>query len=433
MPFKGQGEQVLAVEAAVEQVVRDEHTFISGARVIGTARKMGLTKVTDRNLARVSAKLQVDALLYGNVSQEDGVTTLKVLVRSGRSGAPVGEPFTVKFKGTEIEGKARKELVSRLEQKVAAAKKARVADEEDEEEDNRRDPDSEDLVERNSDEEEDEGARDQEEEEERDSSLSKLSPEERAEMQRSRAVEVHGGFSLAQRQLKFKATAGLGTNAPRGYSGFVPAVELEGEVYPGVLADSTGFFRNVGVILHVHKSAFLESQFPDNPMISLPTSYFRYGLGVFYRIHFDKASLKLGFGFNKSNFTIDRSAAMGTDIGFPNVSYRFVDPGARFRYPLGDKLALNLDGRAMVVFASGEIQQRNQYGAGTVFGVEADVNIVYAIGERLSVEGGVRGTGFLLKFKGNGERSDRNGDAMSDVSGAVDRYLGAYVLGGYAF
>jgi hypothetical protein len=436
MPFKGQ--DVDAVQGAVEDALRDDYQMVSDARVIGTARKMGLTKATDDNLARVARKLSIDALIYAQLIRDGKKLELRVLVRSGKTGAAVGDPFEVKLAGERLEGKQRQEFLSKIADKIA-----RVGVRPDR---NRQDPDSEELSERDGsdreerelrdrDRERDERDREKDAEEaaERERMLESLSPEQRADLERSRAVVLSAGAGVTQRSLTFSGGGNLGGNAPPDYSGIMPMVQLDGEIYPWAFKlTQTGWKRHIGVIVNFEKSMFLESQAPDNPMMTIPSDHTRYGLGVVYRMLLgdgpSEPTLKFSMGFNKSSFSTSNNI-----LDLPNVSYTFVDPGAILHYPFSPNWSANFVLRGLMVLSAGQIQDASQYGAGTAFGFDADANVSYAIGKKLSLKLGAHFDGFLMKFTKQGMKSDRNLDGQKDISGAFDRYLGGYLLAGYWF
>ena len=66
--------------------------------------------------------------------------------------------------------------------------------------------------------------------------------------------------------------------------------------------------------------------------------------------------------------------------------------------------------------------------------MDVDVGIEYKILRRLSLKIGGRYRHMSFKFNGMGELTDREPtDNIQDVTGALDRYLGGYLLTTYLF
>jgi hypothetical protein len=137
--------------------------------------------------------------------------------------------------------------------------------------------------------------------------------------------------------------------------------------------------------------------------------------------------------YSQLSFQIDKTDAP-VDIDVPNVAYQYIDPGLAFRLPLaGGTVAVSAEARLALVTASGEIQEVSQYGAASMLGLDGDLGLEYRVMPRLGIRGGVRYTGISFAFDGSGELTNRDADAEPDVSGALDRYLGGYLVAGYSF
>jgi hypothetical protein len=222
---------------------------------------------------------------------------------------------------------------------------------------------------------------------------------------------------------------------PNGYSGsLVPAVFVNGELYPFAFGGKEGGLAGLGVAAYFERALVIKSKLMDT---EYDTTQTRFGGGVRYRINFGSSAtsptLKVLLGINHEDFSIDRGTA---DLGFPNVGYTYVDIGASGRIPLGSpKLALLLDARYLQVLDAGEITSTNFYGSGGVIGFDALAGVEYLFSKR----GIFRVTGhyqrFAYSFDGNGRLSNnRDGDPTTqDVGGATDQFFGVFALAGYLF
>jgi hypothetical protein len=121
------------------------------------------------------------------------------------------------------------------------------------------------------------------------------------------------------------------------------------------------------------------------------------------------------------------------EIDVPNTEYEWIDPGARFRMPVGAKAAVHLEGHALLVMNAGEIQLPEQYGGATITGADVDAGVEYWVTHQFLVRVGARYTALGFSYVGNGEQTDRNNDGETDVGGALDSYLGGYATVGAAF
>ncbi len=170
----------------------------------------------------------------------------------------------------------------------------------------------------------------------------------------------------------------------------------------------------------------------------LPTVQRRYGVGATYRLLLGRSegspSVEVKVGYSKSKFKIDKSKIpTGVNLDVPNTIYTWIDPGLRFRMPLGQAAALHAEGRFLAVMGTGEMQKPTQYGAAKVTGFDAEVGMEYWLTSRYLVRAGGRYTALGYDYQGNGVLTDRDGDGAVDVGGALDAYLAGYIAVGAAF
>jgi len=259
---------------------------------------------------------------------------------------------------------------------------------------------------------------------------------------RGRGIDLSAGASFVARKLRFDFADGLaGPDQPQGYDGaLVPGVYADAEIYPVALVNrrSHGFAHNIGVSAMVDKVLLIKSKLEGAGDESLPTAQTRYGVGLVYRWNFGSTptspTLVLGARYNQLSFSIDETEAPDPDaIQIPDVSYSYVDPGARLRLPLGERLAALVEAHYLVVLDAGQIQDPERYGKATVVAFDADVGAEVMITSNLVARAGARFMQYGLSFDGDGDQTDPTGDGTQDVDSATDRYLGFYAMAGVLF
>ena len=239
---------------------------------------------------------------------------------------------------------------------------------------------------------------------------------------------------MSVRSLTFTHEQGL-DDAPQDYAGKpVPGAYLEGAFYPAALSGDGGVLADFGLSFVIDKVLKIESEVDYmGEVTSLPTSQGRYGIGAVYRHRFGETgpTLKAGLRLNSLGFSIDKTMSP-IELDIPNVDYTYLDPGVRLRYPFGEVAAFG-EVRALLPLTAGEVQQIDEYGTATMFGIDLDLGAEYALSPKLTLRAGGRLTRISFDFDGSGARTDRDGDPQPDVGGALDQYIGGYVTVGYAF
>jgi hypothetical protein len=172
------------------------------------------------------------------------------------------------------------------------------------------------------------------------------------------------------------------------------------------------------------------------PAATVPVAQSSYSIGLRYRMAFGdtptSATLTFGLGYGARTFTPevarfqDPQAATDVARDAPATEYAVIDPGLKFRLPLGQRFAVSLGARGLVVLSSGGIQDGTSYGQATVFGAEAALALDIMLGRRFAVRLAGEFVQFGFSFAGKGTLSNNvDGDATSkDVSGLTDRSLG---------
>ena len=168
---------------------------------------------------------------------------------------------------------------------------------------------------------------------------------------------------------------------------------------------------------------------------TLGTTQMRYGADVRYRHRLGRSTVTASFGLSRLQFAVDKQGApAGVTVDVPNTAYTYLDPGVGIARPVADKVALAAHAKLLLVLDAGEVQQVEQYGAGTVTGFDLEVGGSYQVSAALTVTASLAYLGFAFDFHGNGDlANNRDGDPTTvDVGGASDRYLAGTVTARYA-
>lgn len=433
---------------AVAEIIGEKHSVVPGERFDRTADRMDAAKPTDDNVARVSARMNVDGVVIGSVKRQRGRYVIKVMLREGRSGEFV-KTVTITPRRLRLtradERKLRRELLGAIDDLPPVVTIEDIED--DEEEIIEEDEDLDEGFVDESDEDEGDRAGDEDDADEQDDDDLGISAERKADlMARGRGLIIAGGASFLQRKLSFSYEASLGLDAPQGYSGkFVAGGYVTGELYPQAFnLKNKGKGRNIGItgvydqVLQIDSRLTYEEGGMEMIAV-LPTEQVRYGVGVVYRHNLGnsptKPTIKASVRYNRFKFTIDKSAAPeNVIVDIPNTDYTYIDPGLAIIYPMSEKLALQADARFIFVTSVGEMQQEDQYGAASVTGVDADAGFRYMLNDRASLVAGAHYIRIAYVFDGTGDLTTmRDADPEQDVFGALDSYLGGYAMLGYVF
>jgi hypothetical protein len=160
-----------------------------------------------------------------------------------------------------------------------------------------------------------------------------------------------------------------------------------------------------------------------------------YGLGLFYALALGQRpiELRIGAGYQRFRFTIDRSQAPA-GVGVPSVDYAYLDPGLELHLPLGPRAALGAGAHYLLVLDAGEISQSNLYGDGSKSGFAGSLGGEYALSPRFWLRASAKISVISHSFRGNGALTNQDGNAgTKEIQGASDRNLGFAVGAAYLF
>jgi hypothetical protein len=243
------------------------------------------------------------------------------------------------------------------------------------------------------------------------------------------AVRADLGISLLTRSVTFNSTDI--PEAPKSYTQSpVPGARFSGELYPFAFSHPTGPAGGLGIVGDYDQTLSLSLRTPSQPDTLLHATQRHWSVGVRYRISFGalptSPTLALGVSYGAREFIVDRTPLAGAQIDLPDVDYKIIEPAALLRIPLGRVVALSIGGKGLLVRSAGAIEDPDQYGDASVYGVEAELGLDLVLGRHIALRVAGELTQIAFSFAGNGTLSnDRDNDPTTqDVAGATDRYIG---------
>jgi hypothetical protein len=478
------GPQAGKAESAVIAAVKKKHTVVSAGQYTKAQKKLKAKKQTNKNVAKVAAEIQVDAVVTGVMKKKGGKWTLTVTVREGASGKVKGTAKII-LRAPRMDARAKEDIDDKVLPIIGKVRSIaggeadaggddsgggddEVASNDEGGGDDEGSSDEEEKPKKGKgggDESAESGGGDSGEEEAApgvddektvasndeanaggDSAVTKSTGGDGdgdaaggiagTKYARHGAFQLEVGMSAIGRSLTFTTKASLAaTEQPNGYDGaIVPGGMVMGELYPLAFGNPRGALAGIGLTFVFDRVFLLKSKYGTD---EYDTTQQRFGVGLRYRLPIGKSAtgptLHVGIGYNKLSFVIDDSAAV-MPIGLPDVDYTYIDPGLGVRLPLGTpKFALLADAKYMVVLDSGDMQAQANYGTGTVSGLDVDAGLEFRVMPRLPLHLGFHYIRVAYDFDGSGTQTNRDAEAGQDVGGALDVYLGGYVSAGYIF
>jgi hypothetical protein len=441
--FSGPAKHARQTEKTVTKSLKAKYEVVSIKKYNAARKSLKATKPTKKNFSRIARQVGLDAIVSGEVRKRGSRATLKLTVREGATGKVI-DTLRVPIRSKKLAqdavaedlydivawaepiGDAWERALPRPDDSRRTSTKTKTA----------RMPEP------------DPAAPDSAFDEEplapgADDDLSGDSPFELSssvtvERETGPRAVVDAGMSFIGRSLTFSHQASLAPEQqPTSYDGSpVGGVQLRGELYPtrflSKAPPAAKHLDRVAVSFELDNAVGLSSQYSDDTMdYDLDTTQRRWGVGLGYALPIKSASLKLAAGYNGLRHSIKTG---GVDIGLPDVKYGYFDLGAAADVPIAGKLRALGHVKYLAVQSAGDIVAADAYGKAGVRGFDLDAGVAYAVTSKVHVRGGVRYLRMAFDFAGTGDMStDLDGDPDQDVGGAADKYVGAYVLGGYSF
>ena len=262
-----------------------------------------------------------------------------------------------------------------------------------------------------------------------------------------RAIDAVVGLSFTARNLKFQYAADLG-KVPPGYRQSIPVA--------GAVVDLTFYplsfghkkkdiTANIGlnilydqVLVINSRKRYLDGQ-GESQTAELTTKENRWLVGAVFRYPLGsgpKAPVVGGsLSYGRQSFAIQQTLPNMEPTDIPNVAYSMLTPAVFVKFPVTDKIILNLDAGFHAITNTGAIQTRTQYGAATVSGFEIDLGGDYMVTKNIFARAGIRYQRIGFTFKGDpmSQTNTRDTDPEQDVTGAQDSYFGGAATVGYVY
>jgi hypothetical protein len=399
-PFEGP--KAKALQERVVKVLEEQ-----GADLVPAGFEGPTAMETDADYAAVAARLNIQAYIQGEATNDNTGWKLKLNVRQGSDGTVVGG---AEFQASWFPGlltKIDEELIGTLEKALSGAKVPEGAPEE----------------------------APQEEE---------AAPQEEEEAPKPLALDAGVGFLFRS----FQATNAVtlpGVLPTRDQSGGMADLRIGAAFYPGALF-TKGFLANIGLVGHFERSLGGNTQAGDDPNNQLPegdlpTSLTAYDVGLRVRLPISKHELGFSGLYGQQAFLIDDGGTESDPLEgdaklVPDVAYSFVRLGTDFTY-LISKYTLRADVGLRIVTGAGDepgqIQNDDWFPNSDVGGVDVGVTAGYAVSERFSVTLGADFRNFFYSM--NSREADfgvDSGERNPVAGGANDMYFAGMLTAAYA-
>ncbi|HWO10164.1 MAG TPA: hypothetical protein VNN80_11810 [Polyangiaceae bacterium] len=402
-PFDGP--KAKALQERVVKVLEEQ-----GADLVPAGFEGPTAMETDADYASVAARLNIQAYIQGEATNDNTGWKLKLTVRQGSDGTVVGG---AEFQASWFPGlltKIDEELIGTLEKALSGAKVPEGAPEEAPQEE------------------------------------TEAPKEEEAAPPKPLALDAGVGFVFRSFQAKNAVTL-PGVLPTRDQSGGMADLRIGAAFYPGALF-TKGFAANVGVVGHFERSLGGNTQAGDDPNDQLPegdlpTSLTAYDVGLRVRLPISQHELGFSGVYGQQAFLIDDGGTEsdptvpGADPKLvPDVVYSFIRLGTDFSY-IFSKYTLRADVGLRIVNSAGEeagqIQNDEWFPNSDVGGVDVGLTAGYAVSERFTVTLGADFRNFFYSM--NSREADfgiESGDRNPVAGGANDMYFAGMLMASYA-
>jgi hypothetical protein len=402
-PFNGP--KAKALNDRVVKVLEEQ-----GADLVPAGFEGPTAMETDADFASVAARLNIQAFIQGEATNDNTGWALKISVRQGSNGAVVG---TAEFKASWFPGlltKIDEELIPTLEKTLSGAKTPEGAPEE----------------------------------------PAAPPPPPQAEKPRPRPLELNAGAGFLFRNYTANSPVNLnGVLATRDQSGGMADVVVGAAFYPMALF-TKDFLANVGLVGHFEHSLGGKTQGDPNLQAgNLDTQLSAYDIGARVRLPIGEHQLGFSAAYGQQQFEIadggtesDPNNTAGTKAkAVPDVDYKFIRLGADFTYTMKQYFLTGDLGLRIVNSAGtepGQIQNDRWFPRSDVGGIDAALTAGYAVSERFTVTVGLDFRNFYYSM--NSREADfgldTNGAATGTrrpvAGGANDMYFSGMVAARYS-
>lgn len=447
--IKFKGPQAAKVQKSVTAVIKSENSVVAASKVTKAQKKLKAKKLTSKNVKRLAAAVEADAIVSATIKKKKGKLSLTVTVYEGASGQVVGDvPVTFKKLNDDAMQQIAEGVLPLIAQVAEGAGGGEEVAEGGPPPEEAAPPEEQAPPEETAPSPEETAAaggigmgggeggdgekKDGEEGEGGDGADSGEPATADGKWAREWSVDVMAGMSFIGRKINFNYQEGVDME-PWGYNGNpVPGFFVAADAYPLSFGGKKGVLANLGVGFMFDRVLSLKSKLRSGTD-EFTTTQQRMGLELLYRWNLGakttSPTLRFALGYQAITFSID-----AMDLDLPNAAYSMLYPGAGIRFPIGSgKLALFADLKYLLVSSAGAMNEMANYGKASMNGLDFGGGLEFRVFTRMPIKVGAQYTRIGYSFDGSGAKTNRDGDPEQDVSGASDTYFGGYVQAGYLF
>ena len=107
-------EEAAKIHKSMVKFLKKEHTVISVEKWNTAAEELGATKLTEKNIKKVAAKLKLDGVITANVEKRREDFIIRISLRSGATGAIVGSKINAKSDAPKLSKQTKSDLRDEL-------------------------------------------------------------------------------------------------------------------------------------------------------------------------------------------------------------------------------------------------------------------------------------------------------------------------------
>jgi len=407
-PFDGP--KAKALNERVVKVLEEQ-----GADLVPAGFEGPTVMETDADYAGVAARLNIQAFIQGQATNDNTGWTLKLTVRQGSDGTVVG---TGEFKASWFPGlltKIDEELVTTLEKALSGAKVPSVP---------------------------------------ADETPTEAPTAAEEEKPRPKPLELDAGAGFVFRNYTANNPVNLpGVLQTRDQSGGMASVRIGAAFYPAALF-TREFLANIGLIGSFERSLGGKTQAGDSPVDTLPsgdldTALTSYDVGLRVRLPIADHELGLSAAYGAHQFEIDDGGtesdpdnAQGVNAKLvPDVDYAYVRLGADFTYSMQAYFLTGDLGLRVINSAGkdpGQIQNDRWFPRADVGGMDFGINAGYNVSERITITVGMDFRNFFYTMNSRLEDFAVPTGTMSTearrpvAGGANDMYFAGIIAARYS-
>lgn len=204
-------------------------------------------------------------------------------------------------------------------------------------------------------------------------------------------------------------------------------VAVAASVFP-VARDPRGRLVGPGITASYAHSVGAGADFADDDeddgMLTLPVVQAAYAVGLRYRLPLGPALIEVGGSHRTAIQRIDERPDW---VEIPDAEYRSLAAEARVELLTTGRAAIAVGARLHRVLDAGELSSLDGYGSATLSAYELEAGLDIPLAGGLFATASIDYRKVTMTFVGDGDLATLEGNQVSDVFGATDRYLDAHL------